>query len=221
MNITKAPVFKNHYHELSTEINPILSLEFSNIEKPIINVIDGAHESSIIREKINDNKIPIAELVDYIIEKHHKYAKEFCPVISSHIRTMTSKHGENHSNLIHVEVLFNEILKRINEHLLIKEMVLFPRIKLIEEVYSGLKENKGISHVKSIIKVMMTDHKGITKLMNEIRDLTDNFAVPDDSSSYYRLAFIELQQLEKNFNQAANLEHSTIYPKALEMLNKL
>ncbi len=163
----------------------------------------------------------LTKLIDYIIDKHHGYVKEICPLLYNHTQKIALKHGERHPELARIAEIFVEIKHDFEQHMMKEEGILFPRIKLIEAVYAGLNHDHVALSVFGPIQMMMAEHEIAGKAMEEIRLLSNDFTPPSDACTTYKVAFMELQQFELDLHQHVHLENNILFPKASEMFNKI
>jgi regulator of cell morphogenesis and NO signaling len=169
----------------------------------------------------NFENYSLTELVNHILNKHHKYVKEILPVLYEHTQKVASKHGERHPELVKIAELFAEIKRDFEQHIMKEEGILFPRIKIIDEVSQGLRNKTELNSIDGPVQVMIFEHENAGKLMEEIRILSDNYMSPEGACTTYRVSFLELQEFELDLHQHVHLENNILFPKALEKLQIL
>ena len=62
--------------------------------------------------------------------------------------------------------------------------------------------------------MMEDEHQWVGDAMKRIRQLTDDYAVPADGCTTYRVAMQELEAFERNLHQHVHLENNILFPKA-------
>src|SRR5437764_8940928 len=72
--------------------------------------------------------MPLAELVNYILEKHHTFTKEEMERIAALTAKVGAAHGERHPELSRVAALFEKLCDALRPHMMKEEQVLFPYI---------------------------------------------------------------------------------------------
>lgn len=166
------------------------------------------------------NKMSLTDLSHYIINKHHKYVIENLPVIQQHLEKVATKHGEQYPEMKKVKMLFDEIKRDFEQHMMKEEVILFPRIKQLEEAF-----NNGTSletlQLQSPINVMLYEHDSAHKLTEEIKKLTNNYTAPENACTTFRVALDELKIFESDLHQHVHLENNILFPKALRMQEEL
>lgn len=170
-------------------------------------------------KEIDFNKLPLTQLVDYIIEKHHGYVKKNLPVIQRHIEKVVTKHGKIYPEMKKVKTYFNEITRDFEQHMFKEETILFPRIKKTEEAFNT--GNPAIENIQAPIQVMEHEHDVAHMLMEEIKNVTNNYSSPLNTCTTFRVCLEELKIFEKDLHQHVHLENNILFPKALELQNNL
>jgi regulator of cell morphogenesis and NO signaling len=170
-------------------------------------------------ESIDDQRdwagAPIAELVDHIVNKHHTYVKSETPRLQALLTKVVGVHGTNHPELLQVEAAFSELAAELASHLMKEEQILFPYLK---HTSSGNKCGPScFGSVQNPIRVMMMEHDGAGEKLREIRQATNNYALPQDACFSYGTLFNALQEFEKDLHQHIHLENNILFPRAVAM----
>jgi regulator of cell morphogenesis and NO signaling len=186
--------------------------EFSLSAENIANEIDALYKESahLPFDEMNEE-----ELISYILIHHHFYVKQNTPLILSHLEKVANKHGDRFPYMKKVYELFIELGEELLSHLQKEEVILFPRIKeLVAARRAGdaLANNSFIGHP---ILVMEAEHEHAGELMYEIRNLTSNYAEPENACTTFRLVLSELKNFEEDLHQHVHLENNILFPKAM------
>lgn len=172
-----------------------------------------------LRIKFDD--LTLSKLIDYILEIHHRYVKDSGTVILNHLEKVVSKHGEHHPELIKIKDLFTKVKRELDQHMMKEEIILFPRIKEMEFlINNNLKEGKMI-YIEAPINVMEAEHEIAGNLLNDINKQTNNYTVPADACTTFRLSYDELRMFEHDLHKHVHLENNLLFPKALLLKSKL
>jgi regulator of cell morphogenesis and NO signaling len=164
------------------------------------------------------NKMSLTELSDYIVRTHHTYVKFNLPQIFQYVTKVATKHGDRFPFMKEVYVLFAEVQNELSQHMLKEERILFPRIKQLES--EGLTQG-GIAFFQGPIDVMEAEHDRAGTLLQQIRDLTNNYTAPADACTTFRLSLASLQAFEADLHQHVHLENYILFPKTLELYKQL
>ncbi len=158
---------------------------------------------------------PISELVDHIVDQHHAYVKSEAPRLQALLAKVVGVHGKNHPELRHVQAAFGELANELASHLMKEEQILFPYLR-------QAAGNKGcgptcFGSVQNPIRVMMMEHDGAGEKLREMRQVTNNYALPQDACVSYGTLFSALQEFEKDLHEHIHLENNILFPRAVEM----
>jgi regulator of cell morphogenesis and NO signaling len=165
------------------------------------------------------DKLTLQQLVEYIVDTHHAYVKKESPQLLAYLQKVASKHGERHPELYRIFETFSAVKEEMELHMQKEELVLFPRIKDMEqklpEGSSGLKLN--INYLLAPINMMEEEHDHAGNLLREIRELTNEYTPPQDACTTYKLAFASLKAFEYDLHQHVHLENNILFPKTLKL----
>lgn len=184
----------------------------------ILSELERTEQTSSDKVVINYDKLSLSQLADYIITTHHHYVKKEMPAIVLYLQKVASKHGERHPEMLKVFDLFTAVKEEMEMHMQKEETVLFPRIKELEkQLATGNKNNLSITYLKSPIIMMEQEHDHAGAAMAEIRQLTNNYNLPADACTTYRLSFAALEAFELDLHQHVHLENNILFPKAISL----
>jgi regulator of cell morphogenesis and NO signaling len=188
----------------------------------ILSELDIAAEYGNSNAVIDYDKLSLSQLAEYITTTHHQYVKKEMPAIAMYLQKIAAKHGDRHPEMRNVFETFTALKEEMEMHIQKEEVVLFPRIKEMEnQLTSGNQLNVHVSYLKSPISMMEQEHDHAGAAMAEIRKLTSNYTLPDDACTTYTLSFAALQAFELDLHQHVHLENNILFPKALAMFKKM
>ncbi|HSH66391.1 MAG TPA: iron-sulfur cluster repair di-iron protein [Bacteroidia bacterium] len=155
-------------------------------------------------------------LADYIVNTHHAYVKKNMPDIRAYASKVAKVHGNHHPELVPIHQLVEDINAEFTAHMMKEEQILFPAIKAM-----ALSKNNGSSFgsVKAPINMMEIEHESAGKNMEKIRELSDNYTLPEDACASYSLLYRMLAEFEEDLHTHVHLENNILFPKALELEN--
>ncbi|HEX2960913.1 MAG TPA: iron-sulfur cluster repair di-iron protein [Ignavibacteriales bacterium] len=219
-NFRSAEIFEKYGIDFCCKGNRPL---FQACEEKGVNIDSLAGELKGVFEsdKADNNRYDmwsLGYLADYIVNNHHTYVKTAAPTIQARLDKVVRAHGKNHPFLIDVSDLFEAVSRELENHLAKEEQILFPMIKKIDELKaSGNAEAlKQLSTVSGPIRVMMAEHDRAGEMLDKIRKMTDNYALPKDACTTFAVAYKELDEFEKDLHKHVFLENSILFPKSLE-----
>lgn len=174
-------------------------------------------------ESIDFKSWPLDLLVDYILKIHHRNIRSKGPKLQELLDKVCHVHGNKHPTLYNVQVLFQQSLSDLNQHLDKEELVLFP---YIYEMVKAKLDNTVLQefHCGSIqapISVMLAEHDAEGERYRHIERLTNGYSAPDDACDSYRLLLQELKDFETALHQHIHLENNIVFPRAIELETEL
>ena len=164
---------------------------------------------------INFEKLSLSDLVEYIVSTHHGYTKRELPQIFSYLSKVCSKHGDQNPELFEMFKCFSELKDEMEMHMRKEELILFPRIKELEKT----QRSNSTSNIQAPISVMEDEHDHAGRLIEQIREYSNNYTPPETACTTYRLAFTSLSAFEKDLHQHVHLENNILFPRALQLFN--
>ncbi len=158
-------------------------------------------------------------LADYIVNTHHSYVRKTLPDISGYALKVAQVHGALHPELIPIQQLVEEVNKELSGHIVKEEKILFPFIKELVMAKDRSQSPPAVQFgsVQNPIHIMETEHETAGKCMEEIRTLSNNYALPEDACASYSLLFKMLNDFEEDLHIHVHLENNILFPKAIAL----
>ena len=225
-NHQAATVFEKYNLDFCCKGKRPLQQACSEKNIPVEQVLEELNETigkSANRESTLLNYFTATQLSDYIVATHHAYVKQNAPIISMYLDKIAAKHGDRHPEVVEVLNFFTQLKDEMESHMYKEENILFPRIKELEK-HDG--ENSSVAlpasgYIEAPIAVMEHEHDDAGFLLEKIREKTNNYTPPADACTTYRVAFASLQAFESDLHQHVHMENNILFPRAIEMINKL
>lgn len=162
-------------------------------------------------------------LADYIVATHHSYVRKTLPDIKAYAEKVARVHGSRHEELIPVKQLVDEIFSEMMSHMVKEEQVLFPYIKELVAAKNNTQPQQAaqLGTVKNPINMMEMEHEVVGKNLADIRELTNDYSLPEDACASYSLLFRMLSEFEDDLHLHVHLENNILFPKAIELEEKI
>lgn len=159
-------------------------------------------------------KVPLKELAEHIVKKHHTYTRKQLELIGSLADKVERRHGMNHPELFQISTAVDAIRTELIQHFVCEESILFPYIAQL-----GAGDRPALPPVFSsmeqpIERMMDHDHTGSELYL--LREITNNYQPPADACLSYRALYRALEDLEQDLHWHIHLENNILFPRALE-----
>ncbi|HEX6332721.1 MAG TPA: iron-sulfur cluster repair di-iron protein [Flavisolibacter sp.] len=163
------------------------------------------------------NQMSLTELAEYIVRVHHSYVRLNMPQIISYVHRVATKHGDRYPYMIQVFNLFAELQDEMTHHMMKEEKVLFPRIKMLE-----IEEpQNGVDYLQAPIDMMEAEHDRAGTIMQQIRELTSDYAAPAGACTTFQLSLSSLRAFEEDLHQHVHLENNILFPKSIQKFEQV
>lgn len=177
----------------------------------ILDEINKKYEA-FIKEKQNYEdytKYSSKDLIDHIVNTHHKYLWEEMPVLSKLTQRILAAHGDRHPELNKVKILYEDLRKEMEAHLKKEEDILFPLMKAYEEAKEGQEKDNMLEGIRSL----QDEHEAAGNILKELRKVTRNYDIPCDVCKTFELTYIKLQKLEEDIFLHIHLENNILFKR--------
>ncbi len=157
----------------------------------------------------------LTQVVENIESLHHDYLRETLPVIGELIDRVVSAHGASDARLTDLQELFGNMSAGMESHMLHEEEALFPMVRDMEND-GDIKPTRCGSAVGGPIACMENDHQNVLVELGHLRELTDDFAVPEHACMTYCEMLAQLGEFNENTVVHIQKEDKVLFPGALE-----
>lgn len=168
------------------------------------------------------NEWELGFLADYIVNTHHGYVKKNLPDIKAYADKVARVHGSRHPELLPIQQLVTEVYNEMMSHMVKEEKILFPYIKELSNAINGNQPPQAahFGTVQNPVNMMEMEHELVGKNMEEIRQHSNNYALPEDACASYSLLYRMLDEFEDDLHLHIHLENNILFPKAIELEKK-
>jgi regulator of cell morphogenesis and NO signaling len=148
----------------------------------------------------------LPDLIDHILATYHRPLDEELPRLEAMARKVHAVHldkaPETLSALLSVYLGLKE---ELDQHMVKEELDLFPMIK----------QGKG-PEIGAPVCVMLHEHDTAAHALTRLRELTDDYQVPEDACNTWRALWHGLAALETSLHEHIHLENNILFPRALK-----
>jgi regulator of cell morphogenesis and NO signaling len=155
-------------------------------------------------EEMRWDEQPLDALIDHILVTYHEPLRAELPRIEEMAQKVHRVHGDKD------RARFDQLLETvlairadIEQHLPKEEQILFPAIKAGQGPMA-----LGPMHV------MEMEHETLAGMLRKVRELTNDFEVPEEACATWRALWVGLEDLERSLHEHIHLENNVLHPRA-------
>jgi len=151
----------------------------------------------------------LSDLIDHIVQNHHAYLLKELPLLSEFVTKIFRVHGRMHPELAQLHKLFHQMKMELEQHLITEEEIVFPLIRKAEQT----GDQDDVSKAANTIEELEADHSVVGNLLKEMREVTQDYRLPEDACRTYTVTFQKLEQMESDLFEHIHLENNVLFPR--------
>ncbi|HLJ16990.1 MAG TPA: DUF542 domain-containing protein [Bryobacteraceae bacterium] len=163
---------------------------------------------------------PLWKLVHHILDRHHAWLHRELVSIERMMEDMSDVHGTKRpDSLFPLKRVFTHLRDELEQHMGLEEHVLFPAIMNMGTVGgSGRPVAKPqFGSVRNSVSMLERDHDLAAQYLDEMRDLTYGYDLPENACHKLRELYEELQALQTDMHMHIHLENNVLFPCAARL----
>jgi len=160
-----------------------------------------------------------SELIDHILEKHHEYLRAELPALQHRLGRTREAHPSHAALLDELHHTFLALQEELYGHLHKEEVILFPAIRALEEAATQGRRAQPLPFgtVNNPIRVMRLEHDHAKAALERLRNITGDYALPQDACATWEALYRGLRELEADLHMHIHLENNILFPRAIEL----
>lgn len=178
----------------------------------VLGEVNKKYEAFIERKQSYEDytKYSCKDLIDYIINTHHKYLWEEMPILSKFTQRILAAHGDKHPELLtKVKTLYEDLRKELEAHLRKEEDIVFPLIKTYVEAKDGKAKNDMLKEIRSL----KDEHEAAGNILKELRKVTNDYEFPSDVCTTFVMTYKKLKEMERDIFLHIHLENNILFKR--------
>lgn len=156
--------------------------------------------------------IPVGRLVQRLLREHRRWRTKDFPLIA-HLFDEAEAGGVKPPCLGPLQSAFYRLCAELEGHMNREENILFPAI--LEAQGAAETPAAGFGSIRNPIAMVEQEHDWETERLEKIRELAENYQLPENANEKLRLLFEELEALEAAMHAHTRLESSILFAQAL------
>ena len=151
------------------------------------------------------DQAPLNDLIDHILAAYHKPLTEELPRLEAMARKVVDVHRDKQPKMLpELLSVYVGLKVELEQHMAKEEQILFPMIK----------RGQG-AMAEGPISVMEHEHDSAGNALRRLRELTNDYEVPEEACNTWRALWHGLAALEESLHQHIHLENNVLFPRAL------
>lgn len=75
--------------------------------------------------------------------------------------------------------------------------------------------------IKNPVRMMMTEHDAAGDILKMMREITYDYALPENACPSFQALYFGLEELEKDLHRHIHLENNVLFPQAVKLEQKV
>lgn len=161
----------------------------------------------------------LVELQKHIEATHHVFTREILDTILLLSKKVAERHGARHPEVLAVRQIALSMFEDLIPHMLKEEQVLFPYVALLEQAANAdtPAPTPFFGTVRNPIAMMLKEHETVGNDLVRLREVTDDYSLPQDACLSFRALYERLTDLERDLHRHIHLENNVLFPRAAEL----
>ena len=172
-------------------------------------------------ENEQDNALltaPLSQIIDHVIEKHHKFVYSQAESIENLIQQLVSANPDNKS-VDELRLLNRTITSELFDHMRKEEEVLFPAIISLERAAEIRKADGKLLPFKiaNRLRLLILEDEGTGYLLRNLRQGLLTYQPSPQAESIYKQLSDAIASFESDLKRHIYIENSILFPRAIEI----
>lgn len=166
---------------------------------------------------------PIDLIIQYLKHSHFLFIKHKLPYIARLVESFKANHDDFQVIERDLKIVFPLFVEDFIEHIYHEEDTLFSFIQALDRASRGSYVPTRLYHLmeRNSMQRFAMDHEAHDDEMKGIRRITKDYAVNGDCPLHVKVLYNELKEFEKSLLTHARIENDILFPKAMELENKV
>lgn len=177
--------------------------------------LEESAQTSSEESVVDAAAMSLIELVDHIEQTHHAYLRSEFPRLEGMTKKVASIHGEKNPRLHRIREVFLAMVTELSSHMMKEEQILFPMVRQLDA-----SDTAPMFHCGSLanpIRQMESEHTQAGSTLEELRELSDDYTLPDWACATYQAMLDAFVRLEDDLHLHIHKENNVLFPRAIEM----
>jgi regulator of cell morphogenesis and NO signaling len=171
--------------------------------------------------KSNWRDAPFEEMTVYIVQVHHRRARQMLIDLLELNGRVAAGHAAKHPELWQIKNSLEDIARKLVPHMVTEERYLFPYISSMDQKVPDASTIVPLfGTVQYPLQSLRHEHGEDLSLIERIRDITKRFTPPSDACPRFRIFYNMLSDFTSELREHIELENDVLFPRAIEAERK-
>ncbi|HYG19492.1 MAG TPA: iron-sulfur cluster repair di-iron protein [Ohtaekwangia sp.] len=207
--------------------------EYSELTLDQVCKQQGLRVEQVVRElesptHLQEAELPLASypvdlIIQYLKHSHFLFIKHKLPYIARLIESFSAKHDAYAGIERDLKLVFPLFVEEFIEHIYEEEDTLFTYIQALERAAKGKCVPTKLYYLleKNSVQRFAMGHEVHDDEMEGIRKITKDYHVDTTTPLHVKVMYNELKDFEKTLVTHARIENEILFPKAMDLENKV
>jgi regulator of cell morphogenesis and NO signaling len=171
----------------------------------------------------NWSESSLRELMTHIVSRHHEYLRSELPRLQGWLDRVVSKYGDKDADTVgKIPPVFTALREELESHLQKEELILFPAIARLEAARESGAPAPAFhcGTLNGPITVMEMEHDSAGTALETMRQLMNDYQVPEHACRTYRALIEGLADLERDLHLHIHLENNILHVRARALMQE-
>jgi len=151
------------------------------------------------------DEAPLDDVITHILATYHRPLDEEMPRLMTMAEKVLQVHRDKApETLPELVSVYGALKSELEEHMAKEEQILFP---MIQRGQGAMADGP--------IAVMQHEHDDAATALRRLRELTNDYTVPEEACNTWRALWHGLKALEESLHRHIHLENNVLFPRAL------
>ena len=151
------------------------------------------------------DQAPLEDVITHLLTSYHRPLDEELPRLMAMSEKVLQVHEDKAPEMLRELVsVYRGLKTELEQHMAKEEQILFPMIQRGQGAMAG-----------GPINVMHLEHDNAAHALGRLRELTNDYTVPDEACNTWRALWHGLKALEESLHRHIHLENNVLFPRAL------
>lgn len=162
----------------------------------------------------------LTRLADHLKATDHRVLAGLAPRAAAYARRIRDVHGARHPELAEVATACDDLAAALGDHLRREEDVFFPAVRRAEKAvrHGDAPAPEDVAGIAAAAPALRDEHVRLVAALDQLRDLTMDYARPYDACATWDFAYRTLRDLDAALRRHLTAEDDILLARALQLV---